>query len=110
MDITYSYKVLSLDYTNNDNKGVISVHYCIQAKKDDCTVGFHGSMNFVPKPDDPNYTPFEELTEETVLGWVKGELDTTQIEQALAQKLDKKLNPTIVSGLPWPEDTEEIPE
>jgi len=32
------------------------------------------------------------------------DFDTAQIEQALAQKLNEKLNPTVVSGLPWTPD------
>jgi len=110
MTTIYEYKIDKLEYTNDDSKGVVVAHWRIEAKDSGKSVDVYGSLNFAPKPDSPDYTPFDQLTEEMVLGWVKGELDTTQIEQALAQKLDKKLNPTIVSGLPWPEDTEEIPE
>jgi len=109
MAITYEYKIANLEYTNDDSKGVVVAHYKVDAKDGDESVGAYGTLNFVPKPDDPNYTPFDQLTEETVLGWVKAELDTAQIEQALAQKLNEKLNPTVVSGnLPWEGSTDEI--
>ena len=31
------------------------------------------------------------------------ELNTAEIEQVLANKLNEKLNPTVVAGLPWAE-------
>ena len=103
MAITYNYTIANLEYTNDETKGVVVAHYRIDAVDGEESVGAYGSMNFVPKPDDPNFTPFEQLTEETVLGWVKAELNTAEIEQALANKLNEKLNPTVVAGLPWAE-------
>jgi len=102
MAVTYEYKIANLEYTNDDSKGVVVAHYRIQAKDGDESVSAYGTLNFVPKPDDPSYTPFDQLTEADVLSWVKAELDTAQIEKALAKKLNEKLNPTVVSGLPWP--------
>jgi len=102
MAITYEYKIANLEYTNDDSKGVVVAHYEVFSREGKEFVRAYGALNFVPKPDDPNYTPFDQLTEADVLSWVKAELDTAQIEQALAQKLNEKLNPTVVSGLPWP--------
>ena len=103
MAITYNYTIANLEYTNDETKGVVVAHYRIDAVDGEESVGAYGTMNFVPKPDDPNYTPFEQLTEETVLGWVKAELNTAEVEQALANKLNEKLNPTVVTDLPWAE-------
>jgi len=103
MAITYDYSIANLEYTNDDAKGVVVAHYRIDAKDGEESVGAYGTLNFVPKPDDADFTPFEQLTEEIVLGWVKAELNTAEIEQALAQKLNEKLNPTVVAGLPWAE-------
>lgn len=101
MAIIYEYKIANLEYTNDNAKGVVVAHYRVEAKDGEESVGAYGILNFVPKPDSADYTPFDQLTEEIVLGWVKSALDTAQIEQALAQKLNEKLNPTVVSGLPW---------
>ena len=106
MAITYDYTIANLEYTNDDAKGVVVAHYRVDAKDAEESVGAYGTMNFVPKPDDADFTPFEQLTEETVLGWVKAELNTGEIEQALANKLNEKLNPTVVAGLPWNTDSE----
>ena len=106
MAISYEYKIANLEYTNDDSKGVVVVHWRIEAKEDEELVDVYGSLNFVPEPNNPNYTPFDQLTKKEVIGWVKAKLNTEQIEQALAQKLNKKLNPTVVSGVPWSTEDE----
>jgi len=50
-------------------------------------------------PPSDTFTPFENLTKDTVLGWVKESMQT-HIEELLADKLDnppKKAN----TALPW---------
>jgi len=110
MNINYNWNVTNMERLK-ENDGVVIVHYEAVCTNGAEGVRNYGTLNFVPKPDDPNYTPFDQLTEEMVLSWVKAELDTAQIEQALAQKLNEKLNPTVVSGnLPWEGSTDEIDE
>ena len=54
---------------------------------------------------DPNYIPFEDLTEKVVLGWVKdnlGKEGVKAIEEKVKQKYDKKIAYTEVEqGVPW---------
>jgi hypothetical protein len=51
--------------------------------------------------------PFDQLTEERVINWVKTGLDAEVpgqvgiIEAELQARLDKKLEPTCGKGLPW---------
>ena len=66
------------------------------------TVEFEGNVN------DPNFVPFEDLTEEIVLGWVTATLGEEQIstietefETRLQEIIDKKLNPEFLTGTPW---------
>ena len=49
-------------------------------------------------------TPYEDLTEELVLGWVKdfiGEEGVEKIEEAIVAGLAKKLAPVTAVGKPW---------
>lgn len=54
---------------------------------------------------DPNFTPYDQLTQDEVLSWITGSIDQTAIEQAnsasLAAQIDAELNPVTSSGLPW---------
>jgi hypothetical protein len=48
--------------------------------------------------------PFADLTEATVVGWVKEKLTAekvTEIEAALQAQLDEQRQPTKAGGLPW---------
>lgn len=50
-----------------------------------------------------NLIPFENLTEDMIIGWVKEELGAEKvaaIESKISAKIQSKLNPTVLSGLP----------
>ena len=108
MAITYEYRIGNLEYTNDDKKAVLIAHYDVRASDPDLgeqTVRTYGTVSFSPDPDASDFVPFEDLTEETVLDWVKGELDTDSIEATLASKLEEANAPKTVSGLPWEDST-----
>ena len=59
----------------------------------------------LPKPD--TLVPYADLTEETVLGWVKAKLDAdkagtvTAIETAVENGVNTQKTPTHGTGKPW---------
>ena len=54
-------------------------------------------------PSDQKFISYEQLTEEIVLEWAKTKLGNQlqTNDEYLQIKLNKKLNPEFVSGLPW---------
>ena len=48
-----------------------------------------------------NITPFEELTEQQVLGWVFANYDTNTVELKVLDDHNKKLNLGLGERLPW---------
>lgn len=55
-------------------------------------------------PDPDNFIPFENLQEETVIGWVQGVLGSAEIaalESFAVNELNTKENPVEARGLPW---------
>jgi len=48
-----------------------------------------------------SFTPYEELTEEQVLDWVKPKLDVSDIEYGLQSHIDAKKAPVTGAGVPW---------
>ena len=47
-------------------------------------------------------TPYDQLTQETVLGWVWANgVDKTATETALAAQIEAKKNPVTAQGTPW---------
>jgi len=106
---TYSWKVANLERNVADGK-VYTVHYTVNALSDQVdpnsesggfySAGAYGSLGF----DGEVTTPYGDLTEEIVIGWVKEQLGAekvTEIEAALQAQLDEQAAPTKASGVPW---------
>jgi len=85
----------------NTEKDVVTVHF---------TVSKDGESQYarvnLPEPDEENYTPYEELTEETVLEWITG---TPEYERAvfLVEKRLKERSEIVEPPLPWGGEEEE---
>jgi hypothetical protein len=48
------------------------------------------------------FVPFDQLTEQQVLGWINQSVDKEIAESMLAEALEKKINPPIIEKeLPW---------
>ena len=82
---------------------VFTVHYTVNAEDGTYSAGAYGSLELeTPKPD--SMIPFDSLTEEIVVGWVKGKFGkekVTEIEAALQAQLDEKHAPSKAAGTPW---------
>jgi len=106
---TYSWKVANLERNVADGK-VYTVHYTVNALSDTVdpnsesggfySAGAYGSLGF----DGEVTTPFADLTEEIVVGWVKEQIGAekvAEIETALQAQIDEKVAPTKAAGVPW---------
>ena len=87
---------------------VFEVTYIMNFELENETDRKVGMIEFEGDETDPNFIPFEDLTEETVLGWVTetlGEEEITKIETEfetrLQERIDKKSNPEFLVGTPW---------
>jgi hypothetical protein len=57
----------------------------------------------VPTPTGTTFTPYADLTQEQVLGWVwDNGVDKDATEAAVQQQIDYQINPPVVTPpLPW---------
>ena len=65
---------------------------------------FAGATPFTVDPDAENFIPFEQLTEKTVLSWIKAVVigDYEHHVNAVIQKqIDEIANPVTDATLPW---------
>jgi len=82
---------------------VYTAHWTVNLQDQGESAGCYGSIGF-SDPDPANLTPYEQLTQEQVIGWVKdtlGEEQVTSIETGLATQIEQKLHPTNAQGIPW---------
>ena len=100
MATTTTWNIASLDRETADGY-VFTAHYTVNATNGTYKAGAYGSIG-LERSD--TLVPFADLTEETVVGWVKAQLTeekVTEIEAALQAQLDEQAAPTKASGLPW---------
>lgn len=85
---------------------VISAGWLCQGEQADGDVihkaAFDGSVNFTLDPEQ-TFTPYADLTQEQVLGWVWASgVDKAATEAAIQQKIDNQITPPVVTPpLPW---------
>jgi hypothetical protein len=104
---TYIWHIAQLERKLSDG-AVYTAHWTVNATRtvedgDDLTAGSYGSVGF-GDPDPDNFTPYKDLTEGQVVGWVLSALGDEQVEticSGLSAQLDTKQNPVDASGTPW---------
>ncbi len=100
MATTNTWKIAQLDRETADGY-VFTAHYTVEASDETYKAGAYGSIGF-ERPE--TLTPYADLTEEVVIGWVKDQLTAekvTEVEAALQAQLDEQTTPTKASGTPW---------
>lgn len=79
--------------------GLVTVVHWTAVKEDgEDVASVYASMS-VEAGDE--FVPFEQLTEEVVVEWVKAKLDLESIEASLDAQIAAIKQPTVLSGLPW---------
>jgi hypothetical protein len=108
MSIANTWKVVRLDaypeYEGQDDV-VFTVHWTLTGDDGEGHTGFtYGSHNVSLVVTD-GFTPFADLTEAEVLGWVHAEMGedrVAELEASVAQQIADQINPPVVSPpLPW---------
>ena len=89
---------------------VFTAHYSVNAvsstlnpEGNPYSQGAYGSVG-LERPE-TDLIPFEDLTQEQVIGWVKeklgGDEKVAEIEQALTDRLAEVISPSRINGVPW---------
>lgn len=67
-----------------------------------------GNLELEGDVNDPNFIPYENLTEEIVLNWIQSELGQdkideiqTAVEDRIRERIEREKNPPFKRGLPW---------
>jgi hypothetical protein len=100
MTITYDWRIANLEHRIEDGF-VFTAHYTVNATDSTHSSGAYGSVG-LERPSD--LIPYESLTEEIVVGWVKEKLgakQVTEIQQALEAQIEDQKHPKTATGVPW---------
>ena len=89
---------------DNDG-GVIVAHWRVTESEtvgdDTFSASAYGTQSFTPDASSPDFVPYADLTEATVLGWVWDSMDKDAVEASLTANIDEQKNPTTEDGVPW---------
>lgn len=105
---TFVWKINTLEREASDGF-VFTAHYSVTAISDVLdpegnayNSGAYGSVS-LERPD--TLVPFNDLTEDQVIGWVQTKLGgadkVQEIESALEARIQEQINPTTINGVPW---------
>ena len=112
MATTTTWQIETLKYELKDGY-VYKVVYCLVGRDGEHEYRYRGEVA-LPKPD--TLVPYKDLTEDTVLGWVKDKLEedwiknklkdekagiVKQIEDSVKANLATLKTPTYATGKPW---------
>lgn len=107
MPITNTWTVVQMDcYPELDGETdvVFTVHWTLTGTEKTLSGSVYGSVG-VTIDEGATFTPYEDLTEAQVIGWVQDALGEEQVaayEANVAQQIADQANPPVVTPpLPW---------
>ena len=107
MATTYNWTVVQMDaYPEEDGETdvVFNVHWTLTGEEAGFTGSVYGSQSVSINPDEP-FTPYADLTQEQVIGWVQAAMGAEQVasyEANVAQQIEDQIAPPVVTPpLPW---------
>lgn len=93
-----TWTITALD-RNTSNGFVTTAHWQATAVDGEHTASIYSTCSWA---DGTVNTPYDQLTQETVLGWVWANgVDKTATEAALAAQIEAQKNPVTATGTPW---------
>jgi len=100
MAVTWTISTLE---RNTDN-GVVVAHWRASDSDGDHSGSSYGTCGFTPDASADGYVAYDNLTEENVIGWVKGSMGeeaVTGVEDSIAAQIADSKAPAISVGTPW---------
>lgn len=95
----YTWSIVNMDRLTSDNF-VVTVHYHVSATDGTYNASTYGTVGYTEQPGE-TYIPYNQLTQEMVVGWVQTSLGKDTVEASLQSQIDAQINPVQAAGLPW---------
>jgi hypothetical protein len=96
MTATINWTLSTLE-RKSDTGFVQVAHWCCDATDGEHSAGVYGSAGFTGDLT----LPYEDLTQEQVLGWVWESVDKAATEANVLAQIEAQKNPVSVTGTPW---------
>lgn len=107
---TYNWNIVTLD-RELSNGVVFTVHWTVNASRpnpnisgESYSASAYGTEGYTADPTSRTFIPYDNLTKQECITWVKGSLGAERVaslEAGLTAELDQQENPTEAAGVPW---------
>ena len=95
--MTITWTINNLERQASD--GLVTViHFGVTATDGDFSASIVNTLQVERSGD---FTAFDSLTQEQVIGWVQDAVGKDVVEAALEAQIEAKKAPVVLSGLPW---------
>jgi hypothetical protein len=95
--MTTTWTITQLD-RQTSNGFVTTAHWTASAVDGEYSASTYATCSWA---DGTPTTPYADLTEETVLGWVWETVNKAETEASLQSQIDLQKNPVTETGVPW---------
>lgn len=103
-DCTFKWQIVELDSAPSYEglqDYVVNVHWRYGAQFESYFTDDYGSESYA-EISGSDFTPYADLTESQIIGWLEGSLNVPQMQIKLANTIKNMINPPIVVlPLPW---------
>jgi hypothetical protein len=104
MTTTYKWNILSMPaypQAEGETDVVFQVNWSCNANDGTYAANSFGAVDVTYTAGTP-YTPYNQLTQNQVWGWINTSIDRSSVEADLQALIDAQKNPTVVTPpLPW---------
>lgn len=108
MDLTYTWTINAMYVVQSPEPNyVVTVIWTLSGTDGEYSSQIGGNTELAIEQDKPDYIPYNDLTEEIVIGWVQTSLGPTGIynyEQNIVGQINSIINPPVSpeqAPLPW---------
>ena len=103
----WTWRIKSMYTVQSPNPNyVVTVFYVYTGNQDGTTSSLEGTIRF-DSEQETNFIPYDQLTEEIVIGWVQqalGEQEIVNLQYSIQGRIDQLLSPPDIPNLqplPW---------
>ena len=105
MTINYTTTINSMFTVPNPTGYVTNVLFTVSGTNGTNTASIDGNINFTPQSDQPDFIPYDQLTQAEVMGWINAATDNqanyySNIDGQIASMINPPVSPAN-TPLPW---------
>jgi len=105
MATTYTTTIQQMYTVPNPTGYVVNVIFEVSGTDGTNTASIGGNIQFTPEQNEPNYIPYDQLTQAEVLGWINAATDNQANYYAnIDGQINSMINPPVSPSsqpLPW---------